>query len=124
VTMQADADALALALHNLRDNAVKYSGDDAHVTVSWRQEGDRVALSVRDAGIGIAPDERARIFERFVRGAGAAANKVRGTGIGLAVVKQVVTGQGGEVAVDSTPGHGSTFTIWLPLSSDHHGEAA
>ncbi len=124
ITMQADADAMALALHNLLDNAVKYSGDDAHVAVSWRQDGSRVALSVRDSGIGIEPGERERIFERFVRGSGAAAQKARGTGIGLAVVKQVVTGQGGEVAVDSAPGQGSTFTIWLPLAPARNGEAA
>jgi two-component system phosphate regulon sensor histidine kinase PhoR len=122
-TMRADADAMALALHNLLDNAVKYSGDDAHVTVSWRRDGDRIALRVRDTGAGIAPEDRARIFERFVRGT-ATANGVRGTGIGLAVVKQVVTGQGGEVAVDSEPGKGSTFTIWMPLAHTHSGDAA
>ncbi len=124
VILRADADALALALHNLLDNAAKYSDDDAHIRVSWRQEGDRVALSVQDTGIGIAPEDRTRIFDRFTRGSGDAAQRVRGTGIGLAVVQQVVAGHGGEVGVDSSPGRGSTFTIRLPISTAHHGDAA
>ena len=124
VAMYADADAMALALHNLIDNAVKYAGEQAHVTVSWQREGDRIALHVSDDGAGIGPEDRARIFDRFVRGSGAMTNGVRGTGIGLAVVKQVITGQGGEVAVDSEPGRGSTFTIRMPLANAHSGGTA
>ncbi len=112
-----DADAVALALHNLLDNAVKYAGADRRVSVSWTRQGERIALSVRDEGPGIATDERTRIFERFVRGTAAATANVRGTGIGLAMVRQVVSSHGGEVTVESSPGAGSVFTIWLPIAN-------
>ena len=90
----------------------------SRVSVSWARQGDRVALRVRDQGPGIAADERSRIFERFVRGTAAAAANVRGTGIGLAMVQQVVTSHGGEVTVESSPGAGSEFTIWLPMADE------
>ena len=111
-----DAGAVALALHNLLDNAVKYAGAGRSVSVSWTRQGQRIALRVRDEGPGIPAEERARIFERFVRGTAAAAANVRGTGIGLAMVRQVVTSHGGEVTVESSPGAGSVFTIWLPIA--------
>ena len=114
----ADPDAVGLALHNLIDNAVKYAGADARVDVSWERQGARIGLRVRDHGPGVPPEERARIFERFVRGSAAAAARVRGTGIGLALVKQIATGHGGDVAVEPAPGTGSVFTIWLPVAGD------
>jgi len=114
VRMLADRDGVALALHSLLDNAVKYGGAGHRVSVSWTSEDGRVALRVRDQGPGIVAEEQTRIFDRFVRGTAAAAANVRGTGIGLAMVKQVVTGHGGEVTVDSAPGAGSVFTMWLP----------
>jgi signal transduction histidine kinase len=111
-----DRDALALALHNLLDNAVKYSGDGRTVRIEWAQRGDRIALSVRDQGPGIAAGERARIFQKFVRGAAARTANVRGAGVGLAMVHLIATGHGGEVTVESTPGSGSTFTLLLPAA--------
>ena len=118
VRLLADADAVGLALHNLLDNAVKYGGAGRPVSVSWARQGDRVALRVRDQGPGIPADERSRIFERFVRGTAATAANVRGTGIGLAMVQQVVTSHGGEVTVESAPGAGSVFTMWLPTAGE------
>jgi signal transduction histidine kinase len=112
--MLADRDAVALALQNLLDNAVKYSGGREPVRVEWARQGDRIALSVRDHGPGIAAGEERRIFERFVRGAAAATAKVRGTGVGLAMVQSVATGHGGEVVVESQPGAGATFTLLIP----------
>jgi len=114
----ADAEAVGLALHNLLDNAMKYAGAEARVHVSWQRQGDRIGLRVRDNGPGVLVEERARIFERFVRGSAAAAASVRGTGIGLALVKQIATGHGGDVAVEPAPGAGSVFTIWLPVAGD------
>jgi two-component system phosphate regulon sensor histidine kinase PhoR len=116
----ADPDAVGLALYNLLDNAVKYGGTEPHVDVSWEREGSRIGLRVRDNGPGVPPEERARIFERFVRGSAAASASVRGTGIGLALVKQIATGHGGDVAVEPAPGTGSVFTIWLPVAGDSH----
>jgi two-component system phosphate regulon sensor histidine kinase PhoR len=112
----ADPDAVGLALHNLLDNAVKYSGAEAQVDVSWERQGARIGLRVRDHGPGVPPEERARIFERFVRGGAATAARVRGTGIGLALVKQIADAHGGDVAVEPAPGAGSVFTIWLPAA--------
>jgi signal transduction histidine kinase len=118
VRVMADPDAVALALHNLIDNAVKYGGAGRSIAVSCERQGERIALRVRDHGPGIPADERTRIFERFVRGTAASAANVSGTGIGLAMVQQVVVSHGGAVTVESTPGAGSTFTMWLPIT-DH-----
>ena len=111
----ADREAVALALHNLIDNAVKYSGNRP-VHVSWEQRRDSIAISVRDEGPGIAADEQRRIFQRFVRGAAAQAGRIRGTGLGLAMVQLVVDGHGGRVTLESTPGAGATFAIILPAA--------
>jgi signal transduction histidine kinase len=100
---------------------VKYGGADHSVLVSWAKQGDRVALRVRDRGPGIPVDEQTRIFERFVRGSAAAAANVRGTGIGLAMVQQVVTSHGGEVTLESAPGAGSVFTMWFPAQASDSG---
>jgi signal transduction histidine kinase len=116
VALLADREAMALALHNLIDNAVKYSGAGRTVRVEWARRDDRVALSVRDEGPGVAADERARIFQKFVRGAAAAAANVRGTGVGLAMVRRIALAHGGTVGVSSEPGAGSCFTITLPVS--------
>jgi len=109
----ADRDAMTLVFHNLLDNAVKYSGGRS-VRMRCEREGDRIAFSVSDEGPGISVEDRQRIFQRFVRGASAAATNAKGTGLGLAMVKLIVTGHGGEVRVDSRPDTGSTFTVILP----------
>jgi len=112
--VKADREALAQALWNLLDNAVKYSGDRpvVHVQVD---AGNPVAIRVRDQGFGILPSERNRILRKFVRGSSAKTSGVKGTGIGLAMVKHIVDAHAGKVIVDSEPGKGSTFTILLPL---------
>jgi signal transduction histidine kinase len=112
--IRADAEALAVALRNLLDNAVKYSPPDARVGVEWARAGAQVAIVVRDQGVGIPAAERRSIFEKFVRGSAAAALNVGGTGVGLAMVRQIVAAHGGEIRVESEPGSGSRFTILLP----------
>jgi signal transduction histidine kinase len=116
--MLADRAAVTLALHNLLDNAVKYSGGRGPVRVDWTRKADRIAISVRDYGPGIPPDERLRIFQRFVRGAAASTANVRGTGLGLAMVQLIAEAHGGEVVVDSEPGAGATFTLLLPAAQE------
>jgi signal transduction histidine kinase len=111
--VKADGDALSQALWNLLDNAVKYSADKAVVRVEV-EPGAMVAIRVRDRGIGIPSSEKDRIFRKFVRGSGAQARGVKGTGIGLAMVKHIVDAHGGRIRVESEPGKGSTFTILLP----------
>jgi len=116
VPIDGDREALAQALWNLLDNAVKYSGDSRTVGVEVDDGGKLVAIRVRDQGLGITPAERRRIFEKFARGSSAAAAGVKGTGIGLAMVRHIVDAHGGRVKVESQPGDGSTFTIELPKS--------
>jgi signal transduction histidine kinase len=111
--VKADREALAQALWNLLDNAVKYSGDRPVVRLEV-EAGKDVAILVRDRGTGIPSSERDRIFRKFVRGSGAKASEVKGTGIGLAMVRHIVDAHGGKVFVESKVGEGSTFTILLP----------
>ncbi len=111
--VHADREALSQALWNLLDNAVKYSGASCVVRVEV-EHGREVALRVRDQGPGIPTSERKQVFRKFARGSAARAGNVRGTGIGLAMVRHIVEAHGGRVTVDSEPGSGSTFTIVLP----------
>ena len=112
--VDADSEALARALGNLLDNAAKYSGDSRRIEVTVRHADSAVSIAVRDYGIGIPLPEQGRIFQKFVRGAAAKSQGIKGTGIGLAMVRHIVHAHGGSVRVTSAPGAGSTFTIVLP----------
>ena len=112
--LRVDREALGRALWNLLDNAVKYSPGRPAIWVDLAREGKRVALRVRDQGPGIPVEEQKEIFNKFVRGSAARASSVKGTGIGLAMVRHTIRAHGGEVRVESRPGEGSTFTILLP----------
>ena len=114
-TIAADGEALGNALWNLLDNAFKYSPECHTVWVETAREGRRLSIRVRDQGLGIPADEQKEIFRKFVRGARAKAENIKGTGIGLAMVSHIVKAHGGEVRLESQPGAGSTFTIILPL---------
>jgi signal transduction histidine kinase len=114
VMVNADREALSQAVWNLLDNAVKYSGDSRTVRVEVEADGE-AAIRVQDSGYGIAPSEQKAIFRKFARGAAALEHGVKGTGIGLAMVKHIVGAHGGRITVDSEPGRGSTFGILLPL---------
>jgi signal transduction histidine kinase len=111
--VNGDGEALAQALWNLLDNAVKYSGDAPVVQVKV-EAGNQVSIRVTDQGSGISPSDRTRIFRKFVRGSSARASGIKGTGIGLAIVKHIVDAHGGKVLIESESGKGSTFTIQLP----------
>jgi two-component system sensor histidine kinase SenX3 len=112
--ISADAEALALALRNLIDNALKYSPGQPAVSVGWGAENGTMAIRVQDRGMGIPGVEQQQIFQKFVRGSAASAANVKGTGVGLAMVSHIVRAHGGEVRLASVPGEGSTFTILLP----------
>jgi signal transduction histidine kinase len=111
--VHADREALSQALWNLLDNAVKYAGSGRSVRVEVKH-GREVALRVRDRGPGIPASERKQVFRKFARGSAARVGHVKGTGIGLAMVRHIVEAHGGRVTLDSEPGSGSTFTIVLP----------
>ena len=114
--IEADREALSIALRNLVDNALKYSPDQPAVWVEWERENENVAIRVRDKGPGIPAAERKQIFHKFVRGSAAASGAVKGMGVGLAMVHHIVTAHGGEIRVASEPGQGSTFTVLLPAA--------
>ena len=117
VPAPVDRDALGRAVWNLLDNALKYSPPGSAVVVDVRRSDGRVCIDVRDAGIGIPAGEHDGIFERFVRGAAARQAGVKGTGIGLAMVRHIVEAHGGTLSLRSVPDHGSTFTISLPAKA-------
>lgn len=114
-TVQLDANAFTLAVLNLIDNAIKYAADGKKIGLAVRREGDRVVIAVRDWGQGIDPEEHERIFERFYRAKAVRLKPIRGSGIGLALVQHIARAHGGEATVESAPGQGSTFSIWLPI---------
>ncbi len=111
-----DREALSQALANLLDNAVKYSGDSKKVSVRLTVEDEQAVVTVRDSGIGIRKDEVDKIFERFYRCGDELTRTVRGTGLGLSLVKEIVDAHKGFVHVESELGKGSTFSIRLPLN--------
>jgi len=110
-----DTAAVGQALSNLIDNAIKYSGARKAVRVSASMVGGELALAVADEGIGIPPAEHARIFEKFYRVGRSDTQGRRGSGVGLALVRHVAEAHGGRVTVESRPGEGSRFTIFLPV---------
>ncbi|MFY2556515.1 sensor histidine kinase [Corallococcus terminator] len=114
--VDVDKDAVAGALLNLLQNAYKYSGPkDRRIELSARRSGRWVDLAVEDNGVGIAPKERKRIFERFYRVDNLLTRKTDGSGLGLAIARRIIEAHGGRIAVKSEPGHGSRFTIHLPV---------
>jgi signal transduction histidine kinase len=117
-SIRADHEALARAVWNLLDNAVKYSPGDSSIEVVAAREGGRVAIHVRDHGPGIPAAEQEEIFRKFARGSAASASHVKGTGIGLALVQHIVEAHNGEVRLDSEAGRESTFTILITAEEE------
>ena len=114
-----EPELITTAITNLVGNAITYSGEGVRVGVSVRTSGDLVEVAVTDQGHGIAPEEQARIFERFYRVDAARSRATGGTGLGLSIVKHIAENHGGQVSVWSEVGRGSTFTMRLPAA--HHG---
>ena len=114
--IRMDENAMTLVLLNLIDNAVKYAPDGKEVDVRLMRSPGGVSLSVRDHGAGIPAEELPRIFERFYRAQAARDRNVRGSGIGLALVKHIVEAHGGRLSVESRLGNGATFTVVLPAA--------
>jgi signal transduction histidine kinase len=109
--VRADRVALVQALANLVDNAIKYSPVTKSLAVAVAAAGPYVRLTFRDRGMGIAPDERVKVFDRFYRGRDA---RGFGSGLGLAIVRRIVAQHGGSVELDSVLGDGTTVTVLLP----------
>lgn len=116
LTFVADEDEVRAAVSNLIDNAVKYSGKDVHVVVEARQEDGRVSVRVTDRGPGLPQSELKQIFKRFYRVPGPIGSKVKGTGLGLYIVRSVAKRHGGRAWAESEgPGKGSTFVVEFPM---------
>ena len=112
--IRADREALARALWNLLDNAVKYSGDNRAVTIEASAHGPHTTIAVTDHGLGIPAHEQPRLFQKFVRGESTRTNGIPGTGIGLAMVRHIAEAHDGAITLRSAEGQGSTFTLTLP----------
>jgi PAS domain S-box-containing protein len=113
--VQGDRDKLALAVHNLVGNAIKYTPAGGRVTVRPEVVRQQVQIEVADTGIGIKADEIERVFERFYRAKDERVAKITGTGLGLTLAREVARLHGGDVTADSKFNQGSTFTLALPL---------
>jgi len=116
--LQGDRDKILLALHNLIGNALKYTAADGQVTVSAETAGNRLVVEVIDTGIGISEEELAPVFERFYRASDPRVAETPGSGMGLALAREVVRLHGGDVTVRSEFDKGSTFTLTLPLPAE------
>jgi len=110
----ADREATLTIANNVIGNAIRYTPGGGQVVASSRRDGDFAVLSVRDNGIGIPQHEQQRVFERFYRADKSRIHHSSGTGLGLAIVKNLTQAQGGRVKLQSRPGKGSTFEIFLP----------
>ena len=113
--VHVDREAIARALVNLVNNALKYSADEKFLCVKLYRANGALKLEVIDRGIGITRREQSKIFEKFYRTGDALVHNTKGSGLGLALVRHITLAHGGEVAVESTPGKGSKFTLSLPL---------
>jgi signal transduction histidine kinase len=114
-SMRVDREAMARSLLNLVNNALKYSQDRKYIGVNLYRDNGSVKLEVVDQGIGIPHQEQQKIFEKFYRVGDPLVHNTKGSGLGLSLVRHIVQAHGGEVAVDSSPGQGSKFTIVLPV---------
>lgn len=111
----ADPQAVEEVLINLLSNAIKYSGPSRWIALRAAVDEEFIRLEVEDRGVGIARSEQGRVFEKFYRVETALSSEVSGSGLGLSLVRYIVDAHGGRVSLRSEPGHGSTFSVWLPV---------
>ncbi len=113
--VNVDREAIARSLLNLVNNALKYSKDEKYIGVSLYRANGSIKLEVQDRGMGIPPSEQEKIFEKFYRCGDPLVHNIKGSGLGLSLVRHIVRAHGGEILVESAPDKGSKFTIDLPL---------
>jgi signal transduction histidine kinase len=113
--IRADRDAMLQVLYNLVDNAIKFSGASRKIDLDLALQDREIQLSVKDHGMGISLTDQEKIFERFYRCRESQRSGIRGSGIGLTIVKKIVEDHGGRIMLDSRPGEGSHFMVRLPM---------
>jgi len=116
--VSVDFDAVSLALINLLDNAIKYSGEAKEIELNLERQDNFLQIAITDHGIGISREEQEKIFEKFYRVSTGLVHDVKGSGLGLSIVKHIVEAHGGKITVRSEVGQGSTFTIHLPVRDE------
>ncbi len=119
--IRGDRDKLLMALHNLVGNAIKYTPAGGSVAIKIEASESNLVVRVSDTGIGIAPEDAARIFEKFYRAKDRRIAKIPGTGLGLTLAREVIRLHGGDITVESQMDRGSTFTLSLPTSPSATG---
>lgn len=113
--IRADGQSLQQVMVNLLQNAHRYAGDGKYVRLSVRRDGYLVIIAVEDHGVGMSRQQLDRLGDSFVRGDDTQVRQMRGTGLGLAIVDHIVAAHQGKLEVQSRPGEGSTFSVWLPF---------
>ncbi len=116
-SINADEESLSEALLNLIDNAIKYSNKEKFIGLKTGMDNGSVFLEVEDHGIGIDMAQKERIFDKFYRVSGGLVHNSKGSGLGLTLVKNIIDAHGGKITVDSHPGKGSRFKLYLPIES-------
>jgi signal transduction histidine kinase len=120
---EVDKEAVSQALINLVHNAIKYSLQEKYLKVSARTEDGAILVSVTDRGMGIPKADQKRIFEKFYRAENSLVHETKGSGLGLSLVQHIAEAHSGSVKVESAPGKGSTFTLFLPLARREEAKA-
>lgn len=114
VRVRADERLIGQVVFNLLSNAVKYNRNDGTITIRMQTAKDMIRVDIQDTGVGIAPDEIDRVFDRFYRTRQSAESTIDGTGLGLAIARSIILGHGGKIWVESVVDEGSTFSFTLP----------
>lgn len=115
IEINFDSDRMHQAVLNLIDNAVKYTKEDGKIFIDLIKNGQFVVLKIQDTGMGIPLEDQKNIFDRFFRVDAAKLSNIQGSGLGLSIVKFVISAHGGKILVDSVPNEGTTFTVYLPF---------
>jgi two-component system, OmpR family, phosphate regulon sensor histidine kinase PhoR len=118
IQITADEDLLSQVWMNLLSNSIKFTPEGGRVFIELHQQGQNIEVNIRDTGIGIAPEEQERIFERFYKVDRSRTNSNGGSGLGLAIARKIISMHAGDICVESRPGAGTTFLVKIPLSPE------
>ncbi len=116
--LRIDREGIQQVVYNLLDNAYKYSGSSREIEIEIMKSNTEVGISIIDCGIGIHPNDQKKIFNRYYRSTEEVNNDIKGNGIGLAIVSQIVDAHNGRLELKSQPGMGSTFTVFIPVTEE------